>query len=169
MSKRIGRRELLKSSAGATLAGTALARTTEGFVDKPVPLGGDYAVTWYEFTEHPDSDACWSLSVGPDGRIYGLASGSQFFVFDVSKGVVIHREDLSSYGDLPRHTPLIHGAHGPMYAAFTNAIVRIDPGTFRHKKLATPPVPITAGITLHRGRLYFASTSHLWSYGLGGE
>jgi len=32
-----------------------------------------YKVSWYQFTEHPDSDSCWSLSVGPDGRIYAAA------------------------------------------------------------------------------------------------
>ena len=32
-----------------------------------------YPVSWYPFTEHPESDSCWSLSVGPDGRIYAAA------------------------------------------------------------------------------------------------
>lgn len=32
-----------------------------------------YEVKWYQFTGHPDSDSCWSLSVGPDGRIYASA------------------------------------------------------------------------------------------------
>ena len=32
-----------------------------------------YDLTWYEFTGHPGSDACWSLSVGPDGRIYAAS------------------------------------------------------------------------------------------------
>lgn len=32
-----------------------------------------YKVSWYPFTEHPDSDSCWSLSAGPDGRIYASA------------------------------------------------------------------------------------------------
>jgi hypothetical protein len=32
-----------------------------------------YEVSWFQFTEHPDSDSCWSLSVGPDGRIYAAA------------------------------------------------------------------------------------------------
>ncbi|HOZ49414.1 MAG TPA: hypothetical protein PLO37_04230 [Candidatus Hydrogenedentes bacterium] len=32
-----------------------------------------YKVTWYPFSEHPDSDSCWSLSVGPDGRIYAAS------------------------------------------------------------------------------------------------
>jgi len=29
-----------------------------------------YKTTWYEFSVHPLSDSCWSLSTGPDGRIY---------------------------------------------------------------------------------------------------
>lgn len=29
-----------------------------------------YKTTWYQFTDHPLSDSCWSLSTGPDGRIY---------------------------------------------------------------------------------------------------
>jgi hypothetical protein len=32
-----------------------------------------YRATWYPFTEHPESDSCWSLSAGPDGRIYAAA------------------------------------------------------------------------------------------------
>ncbi|NLF40019.1 hypothetical protein GX586_11270, partial [bacterium] len=32
-----------------------------------------YAVNWYQFDKHPDSDSCWSLSAGPDGRIYAAA------------------------------------------------------------------------------------------------
>jgi len=32
-----------------------------------------YETKFYQFTEHPDSDSCWSLSTGPDGRIYASA------------------------------------------------------------------------------------------------
>lgn len=32
-----------------------------------------YSVHWYQFTQHPTSDSCWSLSAGPDGRIYASA------------------------------------------------------------------------------------------------
>ncbi|MFH1743420.1 MAG: hypothetical protein ABIH23_30825 [bacterium] len=32
-----------------------------------------YKSKYYSFSEHPDSDSCWSLSVGPDGRIYAAA------------------------------------------------------------------------------------------------
>ncbi len=39
---------------------------------KPQALEG-YKVTWYPFSEHPESESCWSLSTGPDGRIYAAA------------------------------------------------------------------------------------------------
>jgi hypothetical protein len=32
-----------------------------------------HKVSWHQFTKHPDSDSCWSLSTGPDGRIYAAA------------------------------------------------------------------------------------------------
>ena len=32
-----------------------------------------YEVRWYPFDQHPVSDSCWSLSVGPDGRIYAAS------------------------------------------------------------------------------------------------
>jgi len=28
---------------------------------------------WYPFSKHPESDSCWSLSTGPDGRIYAAS------------------------------------------------------------------------------------------------
>lgn len=107
-----------------------------------------------------------SIEIGPDRRVYGLTSDSTFFAFDLKEKEIIHWEGLSSYGDVPRHRSLLCGPDGRLYAAFTNAIVSIEPGVFTHEKLATPPAPITAGIALHRGRLYFASTSHVWSYRL---
>lgn len=30
-------------------------------------------ITWHPFAEHPEADSCWSVSAGPDGRIYASA------------------------------------------------------------------------------------------------
>ncbi len=108
----------------------------------------------------------FSIEIGPDGLVYGLASGAQFFVFDPESREVVHREDLSAYGGLPRQT-LVLGPDGNIYATFTAAIVRITPGTFAHEKLADPPRGISAGAVIHDGRLYYASGSHVWSFDLG--
>ena len=71
------RREFLKSGAGAAAAWLALpglpqATQASEKHDKPTRKGA-YQTSWYPFTGHPDADTCWSLSVGPDGRIYAAA------------------------------------------------------------------------------------------------
>jgi hypothetical protein len=68
------RRTFVKLGSSALAAGVAPARaltaeTRTAAAADPTP----YPVKWYPFTGHPDSDTCWSLSVGPDGRIYAAA------------------------------------------------------------------------------------------------
>src|SRR3954468_24489082 len=48
------------------------------------PGEAPYPVKWYPFSRKPDSDTCWSLSVGPDGRIYAAACAES-----VTGGVVV--------------------------------------------------------------------------------
>jgi hypothetical protein len=108
----------------------------------------------------------FSIEVGPDGLVYGLATGAQFFVFNPERREIVHLADLADYGNLPRQT-LVRGPDGSIYAAFSRSIVRITPGTFEHEKLADPPSGITAGAVILGGRLYYASNSHVWSYDLG--
>jgi hypothetical protein len=65
----IDRRTFMKIGGTALAAGLVPALEA-----KPKPSGeAPYPVKWYPFTGHPDSDTCWSLSVGPDGRIYAAA------------------------------------------------------------------------------------------------
>ena len=78
MAKPIGRRDFFRSGAGLLSAGMALyPRAEKSAATASLPANQEdsrsYKVKWYEFTEHPDSDSCWSVSVGPDGRIYAAA------------------------------------------------------------------------------------------------
>ena len=45
--------------------------------------------------------------------------------------------------------------------------VEVKPQGLKCDQLAAPPARATVGPVIHGGRLYFASPSHLWSYGLG--
>ncbi len=71
------RRDFIKRSAGVAatwlalpaLSGAAPARTKASRDARD----GAYRTSWYPFTGHPDADTCWSVSVGPDGRIYAAA------------------------------------------------------------------------------------------------
>jgi hypothetical protein len=113
----------------------------------------------------PGAAEVYSLEIGPDGLVYGLASGSVFFVFDPGKKEVLHIEDLSRYGDLVRPA-LLAAPDKKVYALFSRSVVRIDPGSYAHKRLAEAPVPITAGFAAKNGLIYFASGAHLWSFRL---
>lgn len=128
----------------------------------------DLATRKVIYRTNPVADAreVFSIEVGPDGLVYGLAAGSKFFVFDPETREVVHREDLAHYGGLPRQT-LVREPDGNIYAAFRTSLVRITPGTFDHKQVAVPPTAITAGAVILDGRLYYASGSRIWSCRLG--
>ncbi|MCX6927909.1 MAG: hypothetical protein NT154_32575, partial [Verrucomicrobia bacterium] len=71
------RREFLKSGASAAAAWLTLPRLSgaaqvTATTRKPTREGA-YKTSWYPFTGHADADTCWSVSVGPDGRIYAAA------------------------------------------------------------------------------------------------
>jgi hypothetical protein len=48
----------------------------------------------------------------------------------------------------------------------SNALVQIEPKTYKVTKIADMPAGLTAGAVYRDGRLYFACRSKLWSYQL---
>ncbi len=136
--------------------------------------GALYVLDWatrdvaYQTVPVPGAPEVVSIEVGPDGLVYGVASGTQLFVLDPVTREIVHREDLSAYGGPTRQT-FVLGPDGMIYGAFSSAVVRITPGSFEHEKLADPPTGISHGAVIHDGRLYYARGSHLWSYDLGIE
>jgi outer membrane protein assembly factor BamB len=136
------------------------AKETEGVL---------YIMDWktrkvvYRTVPVPGAAEVFSLEVGPDGLVYGVASGSQFFVFDPGKREVVRREDLSSCGNLVRPS-LATGQDKKVYALFSKSVVRIELGTFRVEKLAESPVTISAGLAIKDGHIYFTNGAHLWRY-----
>src|SRR5215475_14701985 len=76
-SGQIDRRTFMKVGGGVLAAGLAHGAGAEAkAVEAKVARAVDetpFPVKWYPFTGHPDSDTCWALSVGPDGRIYAAA------------------------------------------------------------------------------------------------
>lgn len=113
----------------------------------------------------PGAPEVYGIEVGADGLIYGLATGSQFFVFDPVRREVVKREDLSALGELVRPA-LGRGPDGTVYGLLSRSIFRIEPASHSVTVLAWPPVPVTAGLAIQGDRLYFASQAHVWSYRL---
>ncbi|HOA75795.1 MAG TPA: hypothetical protein PL151_03240 [Phycisphaerae bacterium] len=76
MPNKLARREFVKGSAvaaAAFLAQSKPARSSSGTEPAEASADTSYRTSWYPFTGHPHADSCWSLSVGPDGRIYAAA------------------------------------------------------------------------------------------------
>ncbi|MGQ9652303.1 MAG: hypothetical protein ACUVXJ_19600 [Phycisphaerae bacterium] len=113
------------------------------------------------------------LCPGPDGLIYGVADRARFFVFDPAKRKVVHEQDARTQFGLTNSQQgpriFVTDRQGSVYMLFVKGICRIEPGTFEIKLLAESPVPVGPGGDYHRGRIYFASGSHLYSYGVGGK
>jgi len=122
------------------------------------------------------------LLVGENGLVYGLAGTNGnaenadfyiggdplFFVFDPESRKILHKEKLpAEYGALtggqaPR--VMLMGADGKIYLLLKNSIVRIDPKTYKHERLAETPFPVDTGVAIKGNEFFFASGSELWSY-----
>jgi len=154
--------------------GTVVGGTTVG-----APGGGHvvategvlYLLDWetrkvvFQTCPVPGASTIVALQATPGGQVYGLASGSVLFVFDPGTREVIHTEKLEQWGGVPRDSLLLD-QKGGVYAQLSRAILRFDPQTFEPSVVATPPVTIQVGGPLLGGRIYFGSSSHLWSYAL---
>jgi len=156
---------IIGSTTAAATGGSATATTAMLYrMDWPTRL-----VT-HRWPLEPATSAVRDLVVGGDGLVYGLAAGNRFFAFDPETGQLLHDEEVSAYGALtgmqaPRTMGI--GPDGGIYVLFRDAIARFEPGTFQHREIGRPGVPISAGIVIHENRLYFASGTRLLSYDLG--
>lgn len=159
---------------GDVLVGTSIHPPTGG------SAGTDTTAMLYRFnmatrtiTERwplqPESPAVYDMVVAADGLVYGLAEPSRFFVFNPASGEFVHQEELTDYGDAAGYMAprcMIVAPDGNIYAVFHQAVVRIEPGTFRHRAIFNTAENITAGIAIQEGRLYFACGPRLFSCAL---
>ena len=72
---------------------------------------------------------------------------------------------VTTYQQGPR--VFIRGPGGEIYVLFVKGIARVDVDTHRIEMLAESPLPVGPGGDILDGRIYFASGSHLYSYGVG--
>lgn len=178
----IGRERLIEDQAvmamaalpgGDLVVGTAIHAATGGTTVATEALV--YRFDWetrsitQRWTPVSGTTLIRDLLVGPDGLVYGLASPNHLFVLDPDTGEVLHSEEVDDYGSQTGSQAartLAIGPDGAVLVLYRDAIARIGPGNFKHEELARPGVPITAGVLIEGGRLYFASGARLWSYEL---
>ncbi|HCR17855.1 MAG TPA: hypothetical protein DIU35_10265 [Candidatus Latescibacteria bacterium] len=110
------------------------------------------------------------LCVGESGLVYGFVDRARFFVFDPNEKRVIQEMDsekaygLTAFQQGPR--VFVVAPRGEIYILFERGIGLLDEGSFEIDLVAESPVEISNGGDVLEGRLYFTSTSGLYSWEL---
>jgi outer membrane protein assembly factor BamB len=118
----------------------------------------------------PGAQEIRDITLAPSGLVFGITPDAILFAFDPQTERTVGQTSLEQYGTpagsvAPR---ILHaGADGFVYALFANRIVQIDQETLEHRSIGESPTPINVGFFATDGRLYFFSSSHLWSCAFG--
>lgn len=132
---------------------------TVAFQTEPIPNRSVFGTA-----QIPGAREVVSLEMDREGLVYGIAGDGQLFVFNPTARQIVHRGNLGIYGKPIRpDQTFVRSEDGSVYALLTEGVVLIQPGTYAHQLIATPPVTPTAGTAYLDGTLYFASGTHLWS------
>lgn len=102
------------------------------------------------------------MVVDKRGLVHGFTDHMKYFVYNEAEREVLHVADLSAYGINVRGG-LTQDADGTIYGAFSNILFTVDTGSFTVIPLAKPPLPVTSGLAVSNGRLYYAAGSRLMS------
>lgn len=106
-----------------------------------------------------------------DGLVYGIADAGRFFVFDPDKRALLYEESTNDtfglIGYQQGHRKFCAAADGTIYLLFAHCIARIDQETRRLVHVADSPWLIQSGGDILNDRIYFAGSSHLYSYAIG--
>lgn len=105
---------------------------------------------------------------GPGDLVFIFADRRQFLVFDTARREIVHQENTeATFGATnsqqgPR--VFVQSPEGDIYILFVRGIASLNQETFEVTMLANSPVSIGPGGDYLKGRVYFGSGSHLYSY-----
>jgi len=117
---------------------------------RPVPKAREYSL----------------LLIDSNGWIHALTSCSTYFVWDPTEELIRAEADLSAWGSIVRQGWQLCEEDQCIYGVLSGAVYRIPLISLKPERLAVPPQIITAGFVKINHELYFASSTHLWSYSI---
>lgn len=122
---------------------------------------------WHE-PVFPGAQGYSDMCMSPAGLVYGVADWRRFFVFDAAKRKVVHQQDMTDTlgRTCTQQGPriFVQDPKGTTYMLFAKGIAKVTPGTHKITLLAKSPVSIGPGGDYHKGRIYFAGGSHVYSW-----
>ena len=154
---------------GDLICGTSVE--TPGGAHPKVSEGELYRLDWktkeviYHVAPIPQAREISLMEIDKAQRLHCITSKSIYFVFDLEEKKVLHKHDLSKYGQVVRDGLKI-GNGNKIYGLLSKAIYTIDIDTFSVNILSEPNVAITSGMAIIDDRIYFGADRHLWSYNI---
>ncbi|RJE83942.1 hypothetical protein D3P07_24350 [Paenibacillus sp. 1011MAR3C5] len=106
------------------------------------------------------------LLIDAMGRIHTLTSSSEYIVWDPASESILCEENLSMWGTIVRSGWQLDEADDCIYGVLSEAVFRIPLGSLKPERIAIPPQPVTSGFVKRGDTLFFAASTHLWSYSL---
>jgi hypothetical protein len=117
----------------------------------------------FETVPVPGQSNVGALAVGPDGLVYGFASGT-LFVFDPQARKVIESAP-QDVGD-PQYNAVAPGPDGELYGVSSRGVFTIDRTAKRARLLAEYPPSIHGGFAIRGRDIFFTSGPQIVSYTL---
>lgn len=121
----------------------------------------------FEIVPVPEAKTILSLAATSDGILYGITDNEKVLVFDPDKREIRKVFDLGFKN--PIDISLQVGPDGRLYGLSKEAIFVIDPKDNRISLLAKPPVPISSGMAVLGGKIYYGSGANLWEFEIPSE
>ncbi|MVO98644.1 hypothetical protein [Paenibacillus lutrae] len=158
-------------SSGDVIGGSSIE--TPGGADPAAKEAALYRLDWRQrrvserWTPVPGAREISLLLVDASDRVHALTSDSVYFVFDPSRGLVLHRQDLSEWGGIVRQgLILIRDGHGQeqIIGLLSRGIFKVQTDSMKPQLVSLLPDEATSGLAFMEGRLYFGCGSQLWSY-----
>jgi len=106
------------------------------------------------------------LLIDPRGWIHTLSSCCTYFVWDPVNEAIVHEADLSAWGTVVRQGWQLCTEDQCIYGVMSDAVFRIPLHSLQPERVAVPPSEITAGFVKLNRELWFAISTHLWSYSI---
>ena len=155
------------TGVAAGTGGQVLAKEPEFYIFDP----DTEKIVFHQVRPHRpgDTSMVYDAVCGDDGLVYLLDGATgMLHVFDPEKRAIVRDFNLGAvYGEVAPASGtgiMRKDADHCLYLLFRRALVRFNPATGTHEKLADLPPGVVGSIALTPDAIYFGIGSHLWSW-----
>lgn len=164
---------LAEAGDGTLIGGTSIE--TPGGADPKAETASLYLLDWQKETVlrswqlRQNIREYSMLLIDSRGWIHTLTSCCAYLVWDPIEEAIVYETDLSEWGTIVRAGWQLCPEDQCIYGVLSHALFKIPLSSLQPERIAIPAGEITAGFVKRNNELFFAISTHLWSYSLEKE